>query len=70
MMASEHNIDNEDEEQFTQVFGEHTGIASSCLARIDEIKNNDPNVEKLQIRSFDRFPDTHSMGADRSLYCK
>ena len=58
MMASEHNIDNEDEEQFTQVFGEHTGIASSCLARIDEIKNNDPNVEKLQIRSFDRFPDT------------
>ena len=70
MMASEHNIDNEDEEQFTQVFGEHTGIASLCLARIDEIKNNDPNVEQLQITPFDRFPDTHSLGADRSLYCK
>ena len=52
MMASERNIDDE-EEQFTQAFGEHlTNISQESRSEIQMIKNNHPNVTMFTLSSY------------------
>ena len=43
----------EEDEQFNQAFGKHTGITEYCREEIKRIKNNDPDVDEIVIRSSD-----------------
>jgi len=59
-MSSEDEPNREEEdEQFNQAFGEHTGISKSCSGDINDIKNNDPDETELILNSSDveRFTD-------------
>jgi len=53
-MSSQNNSDNADaEEQHELAFGGHTGISSSFMNRINEIRNNNPNVKLFQMTCAD-----------------
>jgi len=48
-----------EEEQFNQAFGDHTGIHEDCRDDIDNIKDNNDDVSKFELISSDagRFTD-------------
>lgn len=53
-MASEEDTkQEEDDEQFLQAFGEHTGISQEVRDEINNIKNNDSDTTGLNMRSCD-----------------
>ena len=51
-MSSQNNNDNADE-QHELAFGEHTGISSSFINHINEIRNNNPNVKLFRMTGAD-----------------
>jgi len=51
-MANNNN-NMEEEEQYNQAFGEHTDIPEDCREYINDIKNNNPDVNDIVIRSSD-----------------
>jgi len=46
-------IEDRQDEQFEQAFGEHTGISEESIEDINKIKNNDVNVDVLSMWSSD-----------------